>query len=122
MIAPHSRFALVVVGSFVLWLPALRLFLQGDLDPGAIGLRYLGALGLVAVAVTVLTGVAGGAGDPGRVLAEAVPAGHDAPVPARRAGDGVRAAPSEARAGGSPAADGHGHGAHGDQPAGDATP
>lgn len=54
------RLAVVLVGSFFLWSPALSSLLRGDLDPGAAGVRFAGAVVVTWMATTLLGHLIGG--------------------------------------------------------------
>lgn len=51
------RFSVVLVASFILWVPALWSHLHGDLDAGAVGVRCAGALALSTTVVTLFGGL-----------------------------------------------------------------
>ena len=55
-----TRLAVVLFGSFVLWIPALGSVLRGELDIGAAGLRWTIAAVLVWIVVTGLNQLIGG--------------------------------------------------------------
>lgn len=106
------RLAVVLVGSFLLWSPALSSLLQGDLDPGAAGVRFAGAVALTWMAARLLGHLVGGYqraaeegdGDAGhgaahdhRRRSDEEPAAPGAPHAADVAGAGVDApSPEEA--------------------------
>jgi hypothetical protein len=56
----ETRLAVVLVGSFLLWSPALPSLLQGGLDVGAAGVRLAGAVAVTWMATTLLDHVVGG--------------------------------------------------------------
>lgn len=58
--APDIRLAVVLFGSFTLWLPALTAFLAGDLGAGEVAGRYAASLAGTLLAVTVLSAVVRG--------------------------------------------------------------
>jgi hypothetical protein len=53
-VTAEARLAGVLVGSFLLWLPALSSLLQGTLEPGVAGQRLAGAVVLAWVSTTLL--------------------------------------------------------------------
>lgn len=95
--AADSRLAVVVFASFILWLPALGAFLRGDLDPGAAGMRLLGAAGVVCIGMAVLVSIVTSY----RPQAEPT-VGHGGEPPRRRA---VDPRPESARDADAPEAD-----------------
>lgn len=58
--AADTRLAAVLFGSFLLWLPALTAFLRGDLDAGAVGMRFAGAVAVVWGGIALVTGIVTG--------------------------------------------------------------
>lgn len=56
----EMRLPAVVVGAFLLWLPALSAFLRGDLDAGALGVRFAGAAAVVWAGITLVAGIVSG--------------------------------------------------------------
>lgn len=74
----HRRPTLVLGGSFLLWLPVLPGFLDGQVDAATAGVRYAVALALAWVAVAGLTrllrGYASGVAEAGDAPPSASPA------------------------------------------------
>lgn len=58
--AAETRLATVLFGSFLVWLPALGAFLGGDLDAGAVGVRYAGAVAVVSAGMVLITTILAG--------------------------------------------------------------
>lgn len=80
----------MLVGAVLVWLPALSAFLRGDLDAGAVTVRFAGAVAIAWAGVAVVASVISAYTVPNVAVADdgAGPSG-------RRSEDGLAAAPAE---------------------------
>lgn len=90
MMPAETRLAVVLFGSFLLAFPALNAFLRGDLDAGAVGMRFAGAAALTWLAITLVSSIVTG------YRAEPILAPADATEPRRRRAEDPPTAPSPA--------------------------
>lgn len=75
----ERRLPAVLGVSLLLWLPALRPFVAGNLDAAAAAARYAGALALAWLAVTGLVRLVGGYASPARSASDALHSASGAP-------------------------------------------
>lgn len=96
MMTPEHRLATVLVGSAVVSLPAVSAMLSGEVEPGAVGIRFMLAVALVWVAIRLVEHMVGGYGSrPEDATAGTDQEGVEPPArDRRRPGDDARSAAS----------------------------